>query len=334
MELVSVDSHSSERVLLHKKCRSCGAENLRMIGPCLKLSQAGMKLFPDGQVSENVWGSLYQCKVCGLGMRIPCLTEEQLVDLYKGMESGKMDYDFDTNSAWVSARKALLRNWDESDEPLILDIGAYEGRFLQGLPARWQKNAIEPSLYAQNILHSKGIRVISDSLVNVASDLYARFDAVCMFDIFEHLPDPKLGMITALRYLKHGGRLFVSTGNIEAWPWKWLGSEHWYLQFPQHVSFGSRRFFNWFGKEALVNHIYVQDISHRYGCIRERINDTIITIYFGLRKRGGFCRMVQRLIQSMPVWRQLMHKDIMPCTFVLKDHLFVEMVYAPVNDHF
>ena len=117
-------------------------------------------------------------------MRIPCLTEDQLVDLYEGMESGKMDYDFDTNSAWVSARKALLLDWDETDEPLILDIGAYEGIFLQGLPAKWQKYAIEPSRKAQYILRNKGIQVISPSLNDNTSEWFNKFDLVCMFDVF------------------------------------------------------------------------------------------------------------------------------------------------------
>ena len=39
------------------------------------------------------------------------------------------------------------------------------------------------------------------------------------------------------------------------------------------------------------------------------------------------------LIRVMLTWQYLMEKEVMPSTFMLKDHIFVEMLYKPVSGH-
>ena len=283
-------------------CRVCKSDRLIKIGECLPFAEGTLSLFPDSIESEDVRGYLYRCSKCGLGQRIPCLNEEQLRELYRGLNEGQMDYDFTTNGAWVASRKLLRRYWQDDAHPLILDVGCYEGRFLRGLPESWHKFGIEPSLQAKVILEKHKIKVISDFLTSSPSEWHKRFDVICMFDVFEHLHNPYEGLINALKYLKPGGRLFVSTADMDSWTWKWLNTDHWYLESPFHLSFGTKSFFQWFCQQVQVKLSNICYISHRLGTPQQIFSDAVIATYFGLRRRGGIWRLPQRIIQSIPAW--------------------------------
>ena len=304
-------------------CRACGSKNLRKFGRCREFGISRKPLFQSYYDLENLWGFLYRCCVCGLGMRIPCLNEEQLYEIYAAMDEDTWKCEFESNSAWVLARNSLLQYWEEKDEPLVLDIGCNKGDFLRGLPHRWKKFGIEPGQKKYRLLKSYGIKVIANSLNDVPTNLHGFFDVVCMFNVFEHLLYPKSGLLNAIQYLKPGGKLIISTGNMDAWTWKWLGTEHWYLESPLHLSYGNPTFFNWFCGKAPVSLVSVLSVSHKLGSFCERSFESVVAIYFGLRMRGGLWRILQRAIQTVPTWKFLMHKQSMPSTFYLKDHILV-----------
>jgi SAM-dependent methyltransferase len=65
------------------------------------------------------------------------------------------------------------------------------------------------------------------------------FDAICMFHIFDHIPDPNEFLFECLRILKPGGFILSLNHNVEAWSARLLGErspifdvEHTFLYSP------------------------------------------------------------------------------------------------------
>lgn len=306
-------------------CCACGSNNLRDLGPCRLYDEKTIEWLSSYKGVSRDSGRLYHCKVCGSGMRWPHLSEEQLESIYQHTEEGTWEYEFNTNTAWVRARELLVERIGSSKECRILDIGCNEGMFLSELPVAWKKYGIEPSINARRVLQNRGIKVIGDSLDELPSEWHGQFDAVCLFDVFEHVPEPVATIRAALRYLRPNGCLILSTGAIDTWPWKVLKGQHWYLQTPLHLSFGSSQFFQWYCKKNNIKLVSSRYISHRVGSFKNKLDDAVATFYFFCRLKGGLWNAGTRLIHALPGYRSLLHVQAMPYTVYLRDHVLVQI---------
>jgi 2-polyprenyl-3-methyl-5-hydroxy-6-metoxy-1,4-benzoquinol methylase len=288
--------------------------------------------FPPGNLAGlpatieygTVRGSFYRCRNCGIGFRAPSLSEEQLRQVYRQMSSGQMAYPFETNGAWVQARRILIRRLRNIPSPKVLDVGCNEGVFLAGLPSSWQKCGLESSSEAARVAKNRGVQVIGEFLGDGKGDKES-FDAVCMFDVFEHLPAPHLALGESLTYLKPNGLLLLSTADLESWTWRWLGARNWYLESPLHLSVLSRAFLEWFSIHYGAEVIKVAQISHRLGTFAQVVDDAVAIIHRGCQQRGRWLRLPQRIIQAYPRWRHLAHKKSCPFAPHVRDHTFVAM---------
>ena len=142
-------------------------------------------------------------------------------------------------------------------------------------------------------------------------------------DVLEHLPDPLQGLRTAKALVKPGGFLIISTGNLDAWTWKWFKGSHWYTQTPLHLSFASRQFFDYLTKNLSLEMKCYKKIPHQYGSTLRQSQDHLEAFYFIARQRGGIWRIPQKLLHSLPKLSYLRHKTSVPWTFRLTDHVIV-----------
>jgi SAM-dependent methyltransferase len=142
-----------------------------------------------------------------------------------------------------------------------------------------------------------------------------------MFDVIEHCPDPLTALRAAGRYVKPGGLLLVGTGDMSAWTWRVLGSEHWYVESPQHISFLTADFFRRVSDGAVGRLIALHRGGHRQGSLIRRFSEGVQAVYFWFRRRGGLWRLPQVIIQSLPTWAFLKHKQRAPYLMHLHDHL-------------
>jgi SAM-dependent methyltransferase len=131
----------------------------------------------------------------------------------------------------------------------VLDIGCGNGDFLAGLPAALAKFGIEPSVAAARQAASRGIVIASGSLTDLEPE--RRFDVITLIDVIEHVPDPSALLDLAARHLQPGGVIIVSTGDPQSTAWRWFAARFWYVTYPEHLSFPSRRFFElWQARRA------------------------------------------------------------------------------------
>ena len=294
-------------------CRSCGNVELDDLGPCARPVAAEAGIDP---------GHLLRCRQCGLGQRHPIPDADAIAAMYADASPEAMAYDYEANAAWALARQWLRERFGNRQDVAVLDIGCHTGRFLGGLPEAWHRHGIESAREPCRVAHEKqDVTIIGARLEDTAAAWAGKFDAVTLFDVIEHLPDPGTAIAQAARLVKPGGVLLISSGDLDAWTWRWLGAGHWYLQTPQHLSVISRRFLRFMADRHGLCLLRTDAIPHRHAGVMVRSGEWARATYWGLRQRHGAWRLPRRLLQSLPGLRHLRHMQSVPWTMTLKDHL-------------
>ena len=124
----------------------------------------------------------------------------------------------------------------------LLEIGCGNGFFLErALESGFrQVRGVEPSRQAVN----EATPVLRQSIVCdvMRPGIFEadQFDAICMFHIFDHIPDPNQLLLECLRILKPGGFMLALNHNVESWSARLLGEkspiidiEHTFLYSPR-----------------------------------------------------------------------------------------------------
>ncbi|MGQ0800762.1 MAG: class I SAM-dependent methyltransferase [Pseudomarimonas sp.] len=267
-------------------------------------------------------GQLLRCRDCGLGQRHPVPDEQTLIAMYQQTPANHMEYPFENNGAWVQARRSLQARFPDSASCDVLDVGCHTGRFLAGLPTNWRRFGIESAQAPICIARDEhNVTIIGERLESPMQDWIGKFDVVTLFDVVEHLPDPADGITRAAQLLKPGGVLLVSSADMDAWTWHWLGSGHWYLQTPQHLSLVSTRFLEHIALRNGLKLCNVQRMPHQNASWGKRNRECIEAVYWGMRQRRGMYRLPQRILQTIPGLRDLRHRRSVPWTMSLRDHL-------------
>lgn len=270
-------------------------------------------------------GKLLRCCGCRLGRRWPQPTAEELEVVYASLPAHRWKPGRFAGTAQHLTLDRLRASGRANLR--VLDIGAFDGSFLAALPDTFEKSAIEPSAAVERLRERK-IDVLKPFLHGPTPEEEGAFDAVTLFDVFEHLIDPVAGVQDALRYLKPGGRLFISTGNMDHWSWQRLRGEHWYLDPVQHVVFGSQQHFDWLAGRLGVAKKVILKVSHERGSRWQQLYQTGVTYYFQRRRNRGRHDQVVRVLHRLPAFRRLAHKPYAPYTQQLRDHLLVEYTRA------
>lgn len=181
--------------------------------------------------------NLYTCKNCGLIFVWP--TPQHLADLYSqdyfgGAKHGfgYVDYEED-KFAMTETFNSYLKKIEKfvPQNGKMLDVGAATGFFVRlALERGWEASGIEISDYAVSIARQKGLNVISGTL-EAADFNPASFDVITVWDVIEHLSDPKTHLITINKILKNGGIIAINTPDSGSLTAKILG-KHWHLLVP------------------------------------------------------------------------------------------------------
>ena len=144
----------------------------------------------------------------------------------------------------------------------ILDVGCASGFFLESLGETWQRHGLEIShLAAQLAKERKGI-VVHECDIASAKFSDASFDAVCSFDVVEHLAEPMAFFREARRVLKPSGLLLLGTGDAGSLGARLSGNRWTYLCIPEHISFFSRRSLGTGLRTAGFSHVAIERIHH------------------------------------------------------------------------
>lgn len=240
---------TSDSKLEPKACRICGSKSIKR--------RSGVARPSFGENSR-----LREYEVCSSCRYISALetpSSDELAALHKNMPN---------RAKWVAAASkhhlSLERSWPMKLQLLeglvsprrVIDIGCATGEFLSLLPNGIDKHGIEVSDEAAEVARSKGIDVLTASVLDLQVSELGQFDLVLAFDVVEHIDDQQ-GLFRRLSdLLEPGGILAVETGNAASRAARMLGSTWSYISLEEHVCAHSRR-----SMKILANSVGLKEVE-------------------------------------------------------------------------
>lgn len=122
----------------------------------------------------------------------------------------------------------------------LLDVGCGNGAWLAFMNARgWRAQGVEPDETAAAAARARGLEVRSGTLEDQAypGDY---FDAVTLYHVIEHVPNPARLLRECRRVLKPAGRLVVATPNGDSLGRRLFGADWRGLEPPRHLQVFNR----------------------------------------------------------------------------------------------
>ncbi len=96
----------------------------------------------------------------------------------------------------------------------ILEVGVGEGHFLQAAEGRgYEVQGVELNPKGAERARSLGFRIHESTLDELRKQTEQYFDAVCSFQVLEHVPNPRAFLEGMIRMIKPGGRMILSVPN-------------------------------------------------------------------------------------------------------------------------
>jgi SAM-dependent methyltransferase len=197
------------------------------------------RVFSARRLPDRVHYRMVTCNSCGLVRSDPIASEDLLATLYA---SSSFDYDHEVESIQETYGRAL--GWLEARSSrcgALLEIGCGNGFFLRQARRRgWREvRGVEPSADAV----AKAPPGLDGAIVCdvMRAGLFApeSFDAVCLFQVLDHISSPVELLEECLAALRAGGHILALNHNVCAWSARVLGErspivdiEHTYLYSP------------------------------------------------------------------------------------------------------
>jgi SAM-dependent methyltransferase len=152
----------------------------------------------------------YRCQRCSLRYYSPAAAGSE--HLYQQLQGFPWYY---TEKRWEHL--AALR--DIPHHAAVLDVGCGFGAFLDlvGQERQALAKGVDLSASAVEVGQALGRRVIVEDVCHLADEEANYYDAVCTFQVLEHVPNPRQFLEACVRLLKPGGRLCISVPNDDGY---------------------------------------------------------------------------------------------------------------------
>ena len=190
--------------------------------------------------------SIVRCASCDLvyvGEEPATIDFESLYgeSYYKGGDDRVFaDYLGQERDRRAAARRKLWGLRRHMPSGRLLDVGCAAGFFLAEASAVYEVEGVEFSAFSSRFAREHfGLKVATGSLKEARLEA-GRFDLITLWDVIEHVPDPRELLTEAARLLRPGGRVVLTTGDIDSRFAKAMGI-HWSLMGPPwHLYYFSR----------------------------------------------------------------------------------------------
>ena len=241
-------------------------------------------------------GRILRCRDCDFGFRQARFDERSLAELYRKMDPQVYEAELSGRRKTALRHINIVRRYVR--EGRILDVGCTSGLFLSlAADAGFESTGVEPSdalsRRAQAALGARG--TVLACMLEQAPVSEGSFDAITLWDVLEHVPDPLAMLHRCRTLLRPGGYIFLNVPDLDSIQARLL-KNRWPLLLAEHLNYFNRRSLRLCGQRAGLKLI-------RFGRRRACFSVEYVVYRLSQHSIPGI-RLLHRLAQS-PVGRLL-----------------------------
>jgi len=221
-------------------CNLCGGEKTRLRFADTRSKSSAPTQWAAFRCTSPDYGihpPIVECLKCGLVYASPRPTSDVIRQAYAEVEDPLyLEERRGREITFTRHLEAFELKAGAGGGRRLLDVGAYVGVFVECAKNRgWDAVGIEPSAWASGVARQASLEVVQGDL-DSAPFLPASFDAVTMWDVIEHLEDPRRTLGQMFELLRPGGWVAVHTmdlgslfAKVSGKRWPWLMEMHLYF---------------------------------------------------------------------------------------------------------
>lgn len=187
-----------------------------------------------------------RCTQCGFAQVLDVPSVSELNQLYEILHTKHIKFRSGQSAHLENIRRLKFLQEHTSKGARILDAGCATGDFLAEAADIFEVYGFDISsaaiAHAKNRLPHLSERLIAQRLEDEGTS-WKEFDAVCLWDVIEHVADPVVVIQRMMDYVKPGGYLLISTPDFGSLTAKLMRSYWAFMIPPYHLGYLSRQSF-------------------------------------------------------------------------------------------
>jgi SAM-dependent methyltransferase len=221
--------------LRNDSCPLCEASLLHNLG---NINYPSPVSYSTTAVSLLATPELWQCRICNSAFVQNAVPEIESIALYT---QGKSEQRYGAVNSEQPKTKVVAETLGKllKKDMRFLDVGCNTGELLDFAKNKGCKTfGVEYSKDSLNILRRKGHIAYS-----TMSEVDESFDIITAFDLIEHLYNLPQFLDICVDLLSPAGYLVLLTGDIGCFSARLTRANWWYVRYPEHIVFPSRKYF-------------------------------------------------------------------------------------------
>ena len=296
-------------------CPSCQSRDVCQLGP-IPSSNVFAGRFLDSALPG---GFLCRCLDCSLSFRYPRPSRPDVDELYRMGDKESWPEPVGGRTDWKLISKMLQ---SLSGIKRVLDVGCFDGRFLEYLGQGYEWFGVEIHKVAAESARQRGVSIIAEDYSELSSH-QIKVDAVLAVDVIEHSYDPREFLACLVSAVREDGIIIITTGNTNAPTWRLMGSRYWYCHIAEHMSFINPEWAQNVAQRLGLDLIAIERFSHNeddkfshrlHEIFSNLVYRVSLKLFSGLRRLGGGGIDVKRYPELL---------DVPPYWISARDHMLI-----------
>jgi SAM-dependent methyltransferase len=215
-------------------CWICGSGQLKLFRPSTVPPSITADAVAITDANYGTTAAIFRCEPCGF---LQCSDFGDVLSLYQEMEDP--GYELTARPRTLQARKLIeLMSKFRQAPARLLDVGAGIGLLLREAQDKgYSAVGIEPSRWLAAKAKSTGLDVHCGVLPH--PEVGGPFDAVCLIDVIEHVPDPVGLLRSILAVMAPGARIVIVTPDVRSVVARLIGRKWWHFRMA-HIGYFDR----------------------------------------------------------------------------------------------
>jgi len=160
--------------------------------------------------------------------------------------------------------KIILKNFSKREKINLLDVGCGSGVFLESLKSkRIKKSGLEINSQGIELCKKKGFNIYEKNIIDTDFE-DEKFDAITMWHVLEHLPNPQEIFQKIREILSDDGVLIFQIPNSDSLGFR-CGKEHWFhLDSPRHLGLYNKKSIKYLCKKTGLKVVDIRNEFYDY----------------------------------------------------------------------